>query len=188
MILHTTPSEILMGLLTERLCNGAVCGIERTINEEEDTEIVSGTFPIAGNYAADSGELLDPKVTRLKSSDVDAEGLKLELHGGRFPFEKGGVKQQAVIEFRCDPDRTGLEKATEAWDKRQKREDEDEDEDGDDEEDENSLRFVSYGLVDDVKVLRLDWLTKYACEDYEGDDDDANSSSHWGFFTWLIIM
>lgn len=161
-----------------------VCGIERTINEGEDTDVVSGTFPIAGNYVADSGETLDPKVTRLKSTDVDAEGVKLELHGGRFPFEKG-VKQQAVIEFRCDPDRTGLEKATEAWDKRQRREDKDED--GNDGE-ENSLRFVSYGLVDEVGVLRLDWLTKYACEGYEEDGDDSNSSSHWGFFTWLIIM
>lgn len=129
---------------------------------------------------------MDPKLTRLKSSDVDAEGVRLELHGGRFPFEKDGVKQQAVIELRCDPDRTGLEKATESWDKRKKREDEDEDGD-DDAEEENSLRFVSYGVVDDVGVLRLDWLTKYACEDYEG-DDDSDSSSHWGFFTWLIIM
>ncbi|KAK2762106.1 hypothetical protein FQN54_001113 [Arachnomyces sp. PD_36] len=170
-----------------------VCGIERTINEEEDTDIVSGTIPIAGNYDADSGEPLDPKITRLKSTDVEAEGIRLELHGGRFPFKSGGVKQQAVIEFRCDPERTGLEKsgdkdASERAISAAEDGDEGGDEGGDDTEDENSLRFKSYGLVDDVGVLRLDWLTKYACEDFEEDDGDANSSSHWGFFTWLIII
>lgn len=89
-----------------------------------------------------------------------------------------------MIEFQCDPDRTGLEHSS---DQRRKRDDEDEDDD-DQTEDENSLRFKSYGTVDNVGVLRLDWLTKYACEDFEEGDDDANSSSHWGFFTWLIIM
>jgi hypothetical protein len=173
-----------------------VCGIERTINEEEDTDIVSGTIPIAGNYATDSGLGLDPKVTRLKSSDVDAEGLRVELHGGKFPFTRGGTKQQAVIEFRCDPDRSGLEEESISWaddfdDSRRKRDDEDEyydDDDGETDDDESSLIFKSYGLVDDIGVLRLDWLTKYACEDYQDEDGDANSSSHWGFFTWLIIM
>jgi hypothetical protein len=171
-----------------------VCGIERTINHEEDTEVVSGTIPIAGNYAADSGELLDPAVTRLKSSDVEAEGIRLELHGGRFPFKSSGVRQQAVIEFHCDPSRTGLEKESDSEDKRRKSEissaeDEGDDgDDGDDSEDQTSLRFKSYGVVDDVGILRLDWLTKYACEDYEEDDGNSDSSSHWGFFTWLIIM
>ena len=170
-----------------------VCGIERTINEEEDTDVVSGTIPIAGNYLVDSGEGLDAKVDRLKSSDSDAEGIRVELHGGRFPFDSGGTKQQAVIEFRCDPNRTGLEEESISWaddfdDSQRRRRDDDGEYDDDEDDDESSLTFKSYGLVDDIGVLRLDWLTKYACEDYQEDEGDANSSSHWGFFTWLIIM
>ena len=60
----------------------------------------------------------------------------------------------------------------------------------DKQDDGKSLTFVSYGAIDEkTDVLRLNWRTKYACEDFEDDDDDSsNKSSHWGFFTWFIIM
>ncbi|KAK5242509.1 type II membrane protein, partial [Cryomyces antarcticus] len=59
-----------------------------------------------------------------------------------------------------------------------------------------SLRFVSYKPEGDhgVGTLRLEWHTKYACESQKDVDDSPpsgktpSSSSHWGFFTWFLII
>ena len=167
--------------------------------------------PIAGDYTAGPGWPLDPHFTRLKNSDshadADKEGLRLELNGGRYPFEgkEKGKKQKAFVEFLCDEDRTGLEgdeedgkdtekeeggKGGDSSDQRRKpKRDEDDDDDGKKkDEDEKSLRFKSYKPEGDkdVGVLRLEWRTKYACESSYG--NQPGSSSHWGFFTWFMIM
>ncbi|KAI1374766.1 autophagy-related protein 27 [Hypoxylon crocopeplum] len=61
-------------------------------------------------------------------------------------------------------------------------------------ENDPSLIFNSYEpLADDsnVDVLRLTWLSSYACEerDDDGSDDGPEQPSpHWGFFTWLVIL
>ncbi|KAI9874019.1 MAG: hypothetical protein M1830_010293 [Pleopsidium flavum] len=169
------------------------CGIEHTTNTFDNTDTISGVIPIAGNYPTESGRTLDPQWTRLKTSSSHAdsrkEGVRLEMHGGMYPFDdrKRGRKQEAVIEFICDPRRTGLEDE----DEEERRRDVKETEDDDDEEDERrSLRFISYGAVDEIDVLRLEWLTKHACEDAKNGDnnDDENRSRHWGFFTWFIVI
>ena len=52
---------------------------------------------------------------------------------------------------------------------------------------ETSLKFLKYGpdIADDtVDLLRLEWRTKYACEDAPKE----NVSTGWGFFTWFILM
>lgn len=116
------------------------------------------------------------------------------MHGGRYPWDnaKDGTDQRAIIEFVCKPDRTGLEGDEEDdgekedprdgdGDKLRKREDGCEDSNA-------SLRFCGYKLDElpkgkKVKTLRLEWQTKEACEDAEHDE-----GSHWGFFTWFIIM
>ncbi|KAI5458143.1 autophagy-related protein 27 [Mariannaea sp. PMI_226] len=53
-----------------------------------------------------------------------------------------------------------------------------------------ALIWESYGLEKDIDVLRMTWYTKYACEkrDDGGDEGDDPSSSHWGFFTWFILI
>lgn len=65
-----------------------------------------------------------------------------------------------------------------------------------------SLLFDRYGPSDsdnNVDVLHLTWSTKYVCQskaddgsDGSGDGDAGNkpknSSSHWGAFTWIIIL
>ncbi|EER26775.1 hypothetical protein CPC735_009510 [Coccidioides posadasii C735 delta SOWgp] len=166
-----------------------VCGIERTKPKEGD-EIISGTIPIAGNYAHSSGRSLDPKITRLKTSDSQQEGLRIELHGGKYLKRD----QQAVIELICDKERSGLDDE----DKQQRRKLVDEKPDGtgqevsegDDKgnlEKQKSLQFKSYGEVDKIDVLRLNWRTKYACEGFP-EGEDGEKSNHWGFFTWLIIL
>ena len=105
------------------------------------------------------------------------------------------MDQMAIIEFVCDKERTGLE--GDEKDDRDKDEDDTEDEkfrrEESDEMDSSkgkSLKFNSYKeeTLDKktVGVLRLEWRTKYACED--ANEDPGESSGRWGFFTWFIIM
>lgn len=134
-------------------------------------------IPIAGDI---DGRHTDEELKRLKTSDAVAgkEGLRLTLNGGLYDK----VKQQAVVEFICDQDRTGLEgeKGEKGEKETEKRET----------ETEKSLKFVSYDTDDkELHVLRLEWKTKYACEVVASDPlPDQGSSSSWGFFTWFIIM
>ncbi len=150
-------------------------------------------IPVAGNFDSSTGKSLDPRVTRLKAQDSSSDGLQIELNGGNYHK----MKQRAVIQLQCDKDRTGNEEKVEE----EKGNDDDaerklrrRDDDGDKEEDDDpsagpSLSFVSYGQVEGkekMEVLRLNWRTKYACEDY-ADSDEARKSG-WGFFTWFILM
>ncbi|EEP82212.1 predicted protein [Uncinocarpus reesii 1704] len=128
-------------------------------------------------------------MTRLKASDSQQEGLRIELHGGKYLKRK----QQAVIELICDKSRSGLD--DEDKQQRSKREGESpedkdpESSDGDqsDPSKEKSLQFKSYGEVGDIDVLRVDWRTKYACEGMQ-EGGEGGKSNRWGFFTWLIIL
>lgn len=137
-------------------------------------------------------------------SDANKEGLRVELHGGKYPFEKSsGRQQKAIIEFQCDRNRTGLEGAE--GDSRDKLDDKEEEARhvlrADDKKDETeepvgdaSLQLVSYKSEgegdDEFDVLRLHWKTKYACEGMTDHKPTSGnkSSSHWGFFTWFLIM
>jgi hypothetical protein len=162
---------------------------------------VNQVVNIAGDYTLKTGVHLDSDVQRLKNSgshaDADKDGVRVILSGGTVPLQKGGVKQKAVIEFICDPTRDGTETEMPAPG----------DVDGDDGDKESSLRrraddeeeekpakgplvFMGY-KTEDVKgedwgVLRLEWSTKYACEDAINEPVDGGAG--WGFFTWLIIM
>ena len=93
-----------------------------------------------------------------------------------------------MIQLQCDKERTGNEE------RRRKAKRADDDKTGDDQEEKpsnSSLSFVSYGQVEGkekLEVLRLDWRTKYACEDYADSDEASEKRSGWGFFTWFILM
>lgn len=167
-----------------------MCGIEDVYNEAENSTVVNRVIPIAGNYATSSGRVLDPKYERLKATDADKEGIRMELFGGKYQTKN----QKAVINFICDKDRTGNEdkdSTDNKEDERAKRASEDGSEE--DEHNGKSLRFISYGADDDMDILRLDWYTKYACEGSQkgsddDDDDGGTKSGSWGFFTWFIVM
>jgi hypothetical protein len=199
----------------------AVCAIRETKDLSGDRETTIQPIEIAGTYTSiDIHRTIDARFELLRdsksNSDAEREGVRAELHGGRFPFDekkKHAMEQRAIIEFVCDKDRTGLEGLEDDKEEdhgkddkdnkgdKEDKGDNDKQEDGkagrlrpredgeEDEHDKKSLRFLSYKVEDtdkDKKVhtLRLEWRTKYACED--APDDVA--SSHWGFFTWLIIM
>lgn len=59
-----------------------------------------------------------------------------------------------------------------------------------------ALTFNSYGPLDNdanIDILRLTWKTKYACQKRDGDSEPSQPgqdkpSSHWGFFTWIVIL
>lgn len=161
-----------------------------------------------------------------KEEAADRRGVRLVLGGGRFPLESGGVEQRAVVDFVCDKDKTGLEgewepedkyesaalsapaeprawkvargiarateeapKATESAGEKQLL------------KDGAALLFDGYGPGEgadkDVRVLKLTWRTKEACEskrdeggdrDDGGKEDDGRGTTHWGFFTWFVVM
>ncbi|ODH46701.1 hypothetical protein GX48_07206 [Paracoccidioides brasiliensis] len=163
-----------------------VCGVQRSSGENK----ILGAIPIAGNYVQSSGRTLDPKITRLKMTDSQQDGLRIELHGGSYPFNGKEYKQKAVIEMICDHESTGLEND---WAGRgimmadEKESEVTKPDDKDDKvDDKQSLSFKSYAQVDEMFVLRLDWRTRYVCEDFQ--HGDRGKSNHWGFFTWLVII
>ena len=166
-----------------------VCGITTTYNPTLDPVVpeIDQVIPIAGNYegAGSSGRSLDPHYDRLKESDANSDGLRMTLKGGSYAKRD----QRAIIEFQCDEERSGNEGFEE---KKRRRDDKKGEDDGEEEGDKKSLTFVSYGKVDDkTDVLRLNWRTKYACEDYadrDDEDDEGGKKGGWGFFTWFILM
>jgi autophagy-related protein 27 len=170
-----------------------ICGITRLGNTTEVTKV----RPIAGDYQQSHGKPLESIPRRLKDSDSNSEsekeGVSVELSGGTY----GGNPQKAIIEFVCNPEKTGLEGMeedkedveNEDEDKRRRRAEDDGEEQPEDPDKGHALQFISY--KDDVQikgktwgVLRLQWETKYACENAR---DEARSGS-WGFFTWFIIV
>lgn len=165
-------------------------------------------YPIVG-YEPLGGGKKDIELSRLKKGDDGGrEGLSVKMSGGGYYIPPNETKKKntaAVINFYCDPDRTGLEGLENIQDPSTPEEDpsppEDEEQvkkvllardDDDSAPGPNSLLFKSFEPEDDVYVLRLNWYTRYGCDDYVKDhpngDELTNTGSHWGFFTWLIIM
>lgn len=126
----------------------------------------------------------DPEVTRLKKVDADREGLLVRLWGGQYVDDKKAKKDAgAEIEFQCDPTKSGLEGVEETIDNEVEARDNDNATDSS-----SSLQFKSFGPAgDDAYLLKLEWKTRYACDDYLG-SKKGDSSGHWGFFTWFIVM
>ncbi|KAI9701202.1 MAG: hypothetical protein M1836_001871 [Candelina mexicana] len=161
---------------------------EHSINEEDKVDEITRVIPIAGDFTVNDHRPMDATYTRLKTSashaDAEKEGIRIEMHGGLYPPSgKDKRKQEAIVEFLCDPDRTGLEERGMV-----RRKESDEDKDKEKEDDKKSLRFVSYGPQGDIDVLRLEWLTKHACEGQKDGGKEGKSGGHWGFFTWFIII
>ena len=114
------------------------------------------------------------------NADKQKEGVRLEMNGGK---DGDGQKEKAIVEFLCNPSSED--------DRRREMlvaEDEDDDGTGDDEDkigqevDDGhggKLKLVSWDVEEGTKVFRLDWTTKYGCEDVK-DDGTGSSSGHWG--------
>lgn len=184
-----------------------VCGIREDIDLDGVANSTFHPIDIAGTYAS-AGRQIDPKFELLRNSrshsDVAREGLRVTLHGGKYPDTKNGTDQQAIIEFVCDKDRSGLDDEKKGDGEKDKNDDKEKEKSpGDKTEkfirregaqceggDDQSLRFCGYANEKtdkgkDVKTLRLEWRTKEACEDVQASDPGGSS---WGFFTWFIII
>ncbi|KAF2143492.1 uncharacterized protein K452DRAFT_325997 [Aplosporella prunicola CBS 121167] len=104
-----------------------VCGIDSSYNPAENHEQIVQVVPIAGDFQGSTGKTLDPKITRLRHSDsnadADKEGLRIELNGGKYPMNKRkGQKQKALIEFLCDNRTDGVDESQEDKEKEKRRE------------------------------------------------------------------
>jgi len=173
----------------EQQCpNGSrVCSITRLITKDPPSDVVQEIFPVAGELRQHGGKDMDAKWEKLKKSgssgDTERVGLRVFLNGGFKEENKKKKPQKAIIEFECDPNKTGLENLPDPEDhynepneKREAAIDS-----------EPSLQFISYKEEDDTDVLRLKWWTKYACENVK-DEPEMEKGQHWGFFTWFIII
>jgi autophagy-related protein 27 len=120
------------------------------------------------------------------NDDSTKEGLRLEMNGGFKKADNGKSRsQKAIVEFLCDKSRTGLENLPKPEDPYEDVKDKREEEGDEKEEDDGtpSLEFMQYDTDGkDSDILRLQWRTKYACE------DAIPVVEHWGFFTWFLIM
>ncbi|KZZ98281.1 autophagy-related protein 27 [Moelleriella libera RCEF 2490] len=203
----------------EQCPNGSrVCGIRRWRESGDDKVQV---FAIAGALEGVGGAQFDYEVARLNesdsNSDSDKEGLRLILKGGKHPLD-GPVgerrEQKAIVEFLCDPSREGTEGEWETDGQYARADSAERKENGDNKDggsgggepnsekqrkkDNAALVWKSYKAEGTADVLRLTWLTKYACEKRDGDSDPDkdrdkdkdkdDASSHWGFFTWFVIV
>lgn len=163
-----------------------ICGFEyRDAVDGSDSE--TKAFPIVGLDHLGHGAK-DPEITRLKQLDPDREGLSVRLGGGQYlDNEKAKKDAGAVIEFQCDPTRSGLEGISTEEDTAEK-EQLRATEEGEIGDKSRSLRFQSFGPANNESyVLKLDWKTRYACDDYLS-SKKGGSSNHWGFFTWFIVI
>ncbi|KAJ5450272.1 uncharacterized protein N7458_006721 [Penicillium daleae] len=143
-------------------------------------------FPIVGLDPMGGGSM-EPEFTRLATIDPDTEGVRVKLAGGEFRGDDDEGKKKdaaAVIDFTCDPGRSGLEglvteeDSSDADEEKRRRDEKSRD---------GSLQFKSFELgEDDTYILKLDWRTRYACDDYQR--GKQNNSNSWGFFTWMIII
>lgn len=193
----------------EECPNGTrVCAIRRFIQGEIDK--VETVTAISGALENVGGSQFEYEATRLNGSDSNSDsqkqGLRLVLKGGKNPLD-GPVKerreQKAIVEFLCDKNEGTEGEWDESEDKYSRRDDKkgDDNNDGKDKsfperqlkKENAALIWESYGSEQDVDVLRLTWHTKYACEKRDGSDDSnkgdgGNATSHWGFFTWFVVI
>ncbi|KAL5338457.1 autophagy-related protein 27 [Aspergillus crustosus] len=178
-----------------------ICGFQYT--NTDDSHRNSFAFPIVGLDHMGHGAK-DPEIKRLKEIDAEREGLRVRLSGGEYPVGDKKTKDAgAVIDFECDPDKSGLEGLAENVKRLLRARAESEDGNGDEKEGnedgedklpfyngsnpDRSLQFKGFGKGEgDTYVLELNWKTRYACDDYLKNREP--SSGHWGFFTWLIIL
>ncbi|KAJ5725165.1 uncharacterized protein N7483_006522 [Penicillium malachiteum] len=135
-----------------------VCGFSKRIaNDTHHSNSVY--YPIAGLDHVGEGSK-DPVATPLKEINENEEGLRLRMAGGEYEAESGKKSPAAaIIDFVCDPDRSGLEgiplMEDENGEKDMQRRD------GEDPVRDPSLTFKSFGPdADDTFILKLDWRTR----------------------------
>ena len=145
-----------------------------------------------------------PRDDDAAKKDGKKEGLRLALQG---PTTYQQRAQRTVVEFRCNPDLVGTEAEWESVDEyvpaNARREEDKKDGDkkeGDESTPETQLKKDGAALVwegykrekaadgKDTDTLYLTWYTKHACDAAVDEPPPAGESSHWGFFTWLVIL
>ncbi|KAK3320721.1 autophagy-related protein 27 [Cercophora scortea] len=170
--------------------NSRVCAIKHRFDPETKKDQVIEVIPVAGSLADHGGKPFDWEAKRLSTStdaaDKDKEGVRVILKGGVYKARK----QQAVVEFRCNANVTGLEGEWESEDQYVPGEEEKEEpkkdkarrdgggdekkgDDGEGEEgtpetqrkkDNAALIWNGWKSEGDTDTVYLTWDTKFACE------------------------
>jgi len=181
-----------------------VCQIKHHFDAEKKSSTVEEVIPIAGDLEKHGGGQFKWDATRLKTEgEGKSEGVKLTLKGGVYEQRE----QRAVVEFRCKKGTSGLDGEWESEDEYTKAKREEDKKDGDKKDEDKkkegdstgfpekqlkkdnaALIWEGYTREGNVDTLFLTWHTEHACDKAVQDNPPADESSHWGFFTWLIIL
>ena len=193
------PLEKEKDVEKDETCSGGtwICAKEWLYRKKQDP-FLEKVIAIAG-YPVGSSKTMDAKYTRLKNSagnSDDKEGVIVELHGPKYPDNKSGKPQKAVIEFLCEKGTSGNEgfgdnklvtEASEYGSMQRRADDDDDTPELPDLDKGKNLQVLSFKDEDEEKVLRMRWKTKFACEGAIN-DSDGDKKAGWGFFTWFIII
>ncbi|KAK0706766.1 autophagy-related protein 27 [Lasiosphaeria miniovina] len=180
-----------------------VCAIIHHWNADKKADEIEQVIPIAGgsaggDYESWEAKRLQPTGGEGGSSDSQDKdkGVQITLKGAALYQQR---EQLAVVDFRCNPKLDGTEGEWESEDEYVKPS---ADEGGDDKkppagggEPEKQRKKDGAALIwdgykrsadDKTDTLYLTWYSKYACEaKVEG---PGQESSHWGLFTWLVVL
>ncbi|KAJ5226386.1 hypothetical protein N7468_007611 [Penicillium chermesinum] len=141
-------------------------------------------YSVAG---VESGEgAKEPELKLLKEVNEDLQGLRLKIAGGKYrsSVEAKEKAAAAVIDFKCDPDRSGLEGITTVKNNGEKRRRAE----GDESSTDPSLTFKSFAPDDDdTYILKLDWRTRVACDNFQSGKESSSNSVFLGVAAYLIF-
>ncbi|KAH8156908.1 hypothetical protein CIB48_g11341 [Xylaria polymorpha] len=194
---------------------GDLCAIERLIKPGETVDTIEGVTPLAGELQNHGGAALDPKVSQLSKVDPESgrEGLRQTVIDFVCNKDLDGTEGEYDSEdkyvARAEDDKS---RDNENGDEGNDNDDNDNDNDNDEDDDappkevqlglekNPSLIFDRYGPSDsdtNLDVLHLTWSSKHVCQSKKDDgsggsgDEDGDvkkPSSHWGAFTWIVIL
>lgn len=185
-----------------------VCAIVHHWNADKKADEVEQVIPIAGgsaggDYESWEAKRLQPTGGEGGSSDSQDKdkGVQITLKGAALYQQR---EQLAVVDFRCSPKLDGTEGEWESEDEYVKPsadnggDDKDKDQKpptGGGGEPEKQRKKDGAALIwdgykrsadDKTDTLYLTWYSKYACEAIG--EGPGQESSHWGLFTWLVVL
>ena len=176
------------------LMDKTVCQIKHHWEEKDKKSIVEEVIPIAGALEEHGGSSFKWEATRIKAEGEGASGgVKLTLKGGVYEQRE----QRAVVELRCNKTVSGTDNEWESEDEyvkpKAKREDKNADKGWGEPEyqlkkDKTELIWKGYKRDGNVDTLYLTWYTKHVCENAADTPPEPDPSSHWGFFTWIVVL
>ncbi|KAK0748531.1 autophagy-related protein 27 [Apiosordaria backusii] len=193
----------------ERCPDGTrVCAIKHKWDPKTDKASVDHFVPIVVGHGENKATFeweakrLPSEETPKDEKDKDGkkkEGLKITMKGGRI---KDGNSRLKLVEY----EKVKRQAVGAKEEKKEKKEGDDDNEDTSTPETQlrkegAALIWEGYKTDGETDTLALTWYTKFVCDKAVGDEpgkgkepekgkdgEGEGESSHWGFFTWFVVL